>query len=298
MPLIDRISTPSQHLQSMDSLAAAQNRMAQLQEQVSSGKAFQRASEDPNGAQSAMKLRAEQTRMAQFANNIDTGLLRLNAARIQIDSVNDQLLRVRDIVTQGQQTNGLMTASVRSALAEEIDVLKSSLLIAANADFAGRQLFAGASGVTAAYDASGNYRGDTNTITARVDPDSVVRTQVNGTEVFGTGAANAFAVLTGIAANLRSNTPANLAANLVSLDAVMDTAREAQATVGSRINQLNELKDLTSDKEVSLAGALSAVEDTDLSKAIMELTLQQTGYEAALHATASVMQPSLMDFLR
>jgi hypothetical protein len=26
--------------------------------------------------------------------------------------------------------------------------------------------------------------------------------------------------------------------------------------------------------------------------------LQQTGYEAALHATASVMQPSLMDFLR
>jgi flagellar hook-associated protein 3 FlgL len=40
------------------------------------------------------------------------------------------------------------------------------------------------------------------------------------------------------------------------------------------------------------------VEDTDLSKAIMELTLQQTGYEAALHATASVMQPSLMDFLR
>ena len=59
MPLIDRISTPSQHLQSMDSLAAAQNRMAQLQEQVSSGKAFQRASEDPNGAQSAMKLRAE-----------------------------------------------------------------------------------------------------------------------------------------------------------------------------------------------------------------------------------------------
>jgi flagellin-like hook-associated protein FlgL len=30
----------------------------------------------------------------------------------------------------------------------------------------------------------------------------------------------------------------------------------------------------------------------------MELTLQQTGYEAALRATASVMQVSLMDFLR
>ena len=48
MVLIDRTSTPSQHLQSMDSLSAAQNRMARLQEQVSSGKAFQRASEDPS----------------------------------------------------------------------------------------------------------------------------------------------------------------------------------------------------------------------------------------------------------
>jgi flagellar hook-associated protein 3 FlgL len=33
-------------------------------------------------------------------------------------------------------------------------------------------------------------------------------------------------------------------------------------------------------------------------KTIMELTLEQTGYQAALQATASVMQPSLMDFLR
>jgi len=43
---------------------------------------------------------------------------------------------------------------------------------------------------------------------------------------------------------------------------------------------------------------LSNVQDTDLMKTIMELTLEQTGYQAALQATASVMQPSLMDFLR
>ena len=298
MTLFDRISTPSQHLQSMESLSAAQNRMTRLQEQISSGKAFQKASENPGSAESAMKLRAEQTRVAQFANNIDSGLLRLNAARIQVDSVNDHLLRARQIVEQAQTDTPTVTASVRSALAEEIDVLKSAMLAAANSQYGGRQLFAGASGVTSAYDATGTYQGDTNTQTTRIDANSTVRTEVNGTEVFGSGAGNAFAVLTDIATNLRNNTPANLAANLVSLNSVMDTASEAQATIGARIGQLNDLQALTADKSVTLAGALADVEDTDLGKAIMELTLQQTGYEAALHATASVMQPSLMDFLR
>jgi flagellar hook-associated protein 3 FlgL len=49
---------------------------------------------------------------------------------------------------------------------------------------------------------------------------------------------------------------------------------------------------------LSITGALAAVEDTDLTKTVMELTMQQTSYEAALYATASIMQPSLMDFLR
>ena len=56
----------------------------------------------------------------------------------------------------------------------------------------------------------------------------------------------------------------------------MDTASEAQATIGARIGQLNDLQALTADKSVTLAGALADVEDTDLGKAIMELTLQQT----------------------
>ena len=68
--------------------------MAQLQEQISSGKAIQRASEDPSGTRSVMALRAEQTRMSQYAQNIDNGLLRLNATRIQVDSINDQLIKV------------------------------------------------------------------------------------------------------------------------------------------------------------------------------------------------------------
>ena len=295
MALIDRISTSSQHLQSMDSLSATQNRLARLQEQVSSGKAFQRASEDPSAVQSAMKLSSAQKRNAQAALNIDTGLLRLQTSQIQVDSVAENLLRAQSIVRQGQLAS--TTASERAALAAEIDVILEGLRVAANSDFAGRQLFAGTSAAATAYDASGNYLGDTNQVLARIDSDSTVRTELNGTEVFGVGAANAFATLTSISSNL-INDPGSLAADETALDANVATAVNAQVTIASRINQLNGLGQLIADKDVSLTGALSNVQDTDLMKTIMELTLEQTGYQAALQATASVMQPSLMDFLR
>ena len=295
MALIDRVTTPSQHLQSMDSLSAAQSRMARLQEKVSSGKAFQRASEDPSAVQSALKLSSAQKRNAQAALNIDTGLLRLQTAQIQVDSVTENLLRAQSIVRQGQLAS--TTASERAALAAEIDVILGGLRVAANSDFAGRQLFAGTSAAATAYDASGNYLGDTNQVLARIDSDSTVRTELNGTEVFGVGAANAFATLTSISSNL-INDPGSLAADETALDANVATAVNAQVTIASRINQLNGLGQLIADKDVSLTGALSNVQDTDLMKTIMELTLEQTGYQAALQATASVMQPSLMDFLR
>ena len=124
MVLIDRMSTPSQHLQSMDMLSAAQERMNRLQDQVSSGKAISRASDDPSATQSAMKLRAEHTRLTQVKLNVDNGLLRLNATMDQVDSINNQLLRVQDLLVQGQQPSA--TANVRSALAAEVNVLKGN----------------------------------------------------------------------------------------------------------------------------------------------------------------------------
>ena len=274
MTSITRFATGSQSTQNMDSVSSMSKRMAQLQDQISSGKAIQRASQDPSGTGSVLALRAEQTRMSQYAQNIDNGVLRLNATRIQVDSINDQLLKSREIVLQGQSSSS--TAGTRSALAAQIDVIASSLLIAANSDFAGRALFNGATSAATAYNAGGTYLGDTNQITTRVDDSgSTVRIELNGPEVFGAGGANAFAVLS-----------------------VISTARGAQATVGSRINQLNELHDVTADRTLNVTGALAAVEDTDLTKTVMELTMQQTSYEAALYATASIMQPSLMDFLR
>jgi len=58
------------------------------------------------------------------------------------------------------------------------------------------------------------------------------------------------------------------------------------------------MKDSAQDRLLSVTTQLSDIEDIDLPKTIMDMQLQQTSYQAALAATAKVIQPSLIDFLR
>ena len=55
---------------------------------------------------------------------------------------------------------------------------------------------------------------------------------------------------------------------------------------------------VNSSQALTLKTQLSATEDIDMPKTIMELQMSQTGYQAALQATAQVIQPTLLDFLR
>jgi flagellar hook-associated protein 3 FlgL len=71
-----------------------------------------------------------------------------------------------------------------------------------------------------------------------------------------------------------------------------------QADVGSRTTRIEQARTAATDAQLRLTTSLSEVENTDLPKATVDLKLQEVAYQAALGATARVMQPSLLDFLR
>jgi flagellar hook-associated protein 3 FlgL len=50
--------------------------------------------------------------------------------------------------------------------------------------------------------------------------------------------------------------------------------------------------------EESTTALLSENEDTDIAKAMIDLTTQQSVYQAALQSGQALIQPSLLDFLR
>jgi flagellar hook-associated protein 3 FlgL len=144
------------------------------------------------------------------------------------------------------------------------------------------------------------YAGNDNPTTRTVGPNAKVRIETTGQEAFGAQGSptELFTVLSNISKSIRDNDPAVLNQNLTNLDSAHDLLKSALSDVGARYNRVEQMKQSADDHLLSVTSQLSDVEDVDLPKAIMELQIQQTSYQAALAATAKVIQPSLIDFLR
>jgi flagellar hook-associated protein 3 FlgL len=72
----------------------------------------------------------------------------------------------------------------------------------------------------------------------------------------------------------------------------------AQATVGSRTNEVQLLLSQSQARQTTVTEAKSSIADLDLAKAETELSTQQLTYQAALQATARVLSLSLTQFLQ
>jgi flagellar hook-associated protein 3 FlgL len=124
-----------------------------------------------------------------------------------------------------------------------------------------------------------------------------VQVNVNGDEVFGTPGDDIFVALSRISHSLRTN-PTALDTDVANLDTRIQTIENAQASIGARTRRLETMKDRNDTDGITLKQSLSQVEDADLAQVTLELQMQQVAYQAALQATAKVIQPSLVDFLR
>jgi flagellar hook-associated protein 3 FlgL len=171
------------------------------------------------------------------------------------------------------------------------------LLGLANSTYLDRPVFGGTTNGSIAYQADGTYVGDNGSVLRTVSANAKVRVDTTASDAFGTGNEQVFTLLTTIAADLRGD-GTGLPNDLTNLNKATTTMQAGLSSVGARSNRLSQLQSYADSRVVDLTNQVSTVEDIDLPKTITELTLQQTAYPAALAATAKVVQPSLVDFLR
>ena len=290
----------TQHSLSMGSLANVQaslNRTAKLQEQMSSGKQINRPSDSPTGTVTTLSLRSQISAQEQYAANAQDGGSWLGTLDTTLQSVNGTLQRVRDLTVQAGNT-GSMDTNARQAIAAEVTTLRENLIGLANTTYLGRPVFGGTTAEKQAFDPETYaYRGDGGKVTRRIDDSTQVSVGANGPKVFGAQDDTLFAFLDTLAADVATN-PSALSTDLGQLDGRMGTVLNALTDVGVRTNQVEQAQTAAKNKALDLRSTLSGVEDIDLPSVIIDLQLQETTYQAALSATAKVLQPTLMDFLR
>jgi flagellar hook-associated protein 3 FlgL len=271
------------------------DRMQKLQEQLSSGKQIRRPSDSPANTVSALRYRADIRRSEQLQRNASDGLGWLGTADTSLTQSLQVVTGARDLLLRG--INASMSPTDRAAMAAEVDVLREHMLTLANTTYLDRPIFAGAAPGTTAYNATGTYQGDTTPVFRTLGDGVSVQVNLDGPTIFGPAGADVFTVLADIADHLRTS-PGDLSADLGQLDAAFTRIQDALATVGARYHQVEGMRDRLDAAVVQQNNGLAEVESIDLPKTVLDLKMQEVAYQSALSASARVLQPSLVDFLR
>jgi flagellar hook-associated protein 3 FlgL len=283
----------------MSNLQTNLDRLGRLQEKLSSGKEIAKPSDSPVATGSALRYRSDMRASQQHLRNADDALGWLGEADSALTSSLSVIRRVRELALSG--ANATADTDARNALAAEVDQLKDQLVGLANTTYLNRPIFAGTADVTSAYDTGGNLVGDLASSSApvmrTVAPGVKIQVNVVGANVFGTSASGLLKTLADVADHLRTS-PTSLAGDISTIDTHFSTVTNALSDVGARYNRIEAMQTRAQDAIANLRQGLSEVEDIDLPKTVMDLQMQQVSYQAALNATAKVIQPSLLDFLR
>ncbi|WIE84892.1 flagellin [Curtobacterium sp. MCPF17_021] len=293
--MITRVTTQMSMAAASARLQAGAARVAELTDQATTLRAIQKPSDDPVGTASSMQVRKEQAAASQYSRNANDAAAWLATTDSALSGVYSVLNNVRDLTVRAANS-GTMSDTDRDAFVTQFRSLKADLEARANTTYGTRSVFAGSSTAAVAYDLATGWAASGTDVSRRVGDGTTVRVDTTGTAVFGSGDDSVFGMIDSIVSDLQNGV--NVNARIGDVDTALGTVRGAQADVGVRHAAALAAQDSLKSATVSLESRRAGIEDVDLAKAVLDLQVQQTNYQAALAVTAKVLQPTLMDYLR
>src|SRR6056297_1435089 len=136
-----RVSSRMLSRQVMTNLNSLYNNLAKSHTQVSTGKRFQKASEDPIRAVRSMDLSINNERNEQYLTNIDKARSIYRETEDSLMAVSDSIAGVKDNLLRG--LNSTYNYEDRIVLAKEVEQLKENIVTQLNKEYSGKYYFGG-----------------------------------------------------------------------------------------------------------------------------------------------------------
>ena len=284
----------------------AQAAMARTQGELSSGRTILEPSDNPFGASQVINLQSTLDGLTTYEKSAQNGISWLNTASGAMANINEVAQRARELIVEA--SNGINSKADLENIADEVQQIAETVKQDADAQFAGQYVFSGTATSTAPYKGEGEdaYQGNAGTVTRAIGPGSSVTISVALSSVLGNGQAGGgdgklLDTLRTIVQNLREGTPASVEAlsgsDLKNLDGNLEALANVQAGAGAATDQLQTALTRVQELQSTTTAQLSNVQDANIAQVAMEFTNQQSAYDAALRAGASIVQESLLEFL-
>lgn len=290
-------------------------RQIDLQNQIASGQRVQNASDDPLAAQQVLQLRDHASANGQYQKNIHIHQEFADVTHGLMRNLQKVLDRAQEIAVT---VDDIDSPEDLQSYATEIDQLLKHAVQLSNAQHRGDFLLAGtrtnSAPFTAATDPSGRitsvqFTGTSTTAESEIAAGVLVTSRVPGANSSGAGerglltdsraGADIFGhlialrdqLLAGDVASIHTTTRDQLKADEENLLFHMADNGALQARLESSLSSAK-------DEKLALESEISNRADADLPETIVRLNQQQTTYQAALQSASSVMDLSLLTYLR
>ncbi len=245
-------------------------------EKLSSGYRINRAADDAAGLSISERMRSQIRGMEQAARNSQDGISLIQTAEGALQTVNDMLVRVKELATQSANGTYDSTAD-RARLQEELTELKNEVTnIQNNTKFNGINLLNG-----------------TNSITLQIGEASTQTISLNGASFSLTSVTSALG-------SFSISTQASASAVLASIEAEINRVSAARSYLGANQNRLeNTINNLNITSE-NLTAAESRIRDVDMAKEQMAFTKNNILTQAAqsMLAQANQLPQGVLQLLR
>lgn len=306
------------------------NKMKTLQEQSTSGKQVRRPSDNPFKVSRIMQINSDIAANKQYNSNIKDTINWLDSADTSLGQAGEVLKRVRDLLVS--TGNAGYSISERKAVRDEINEKIEEFSQIVNTSFDGKYIFGGTRGLSkpmTVVKENGNSKlayglrdgselldipaniSEYNMIGSKlkVEVAQGVYIEYNVTaqeitefkndkgdlldvrKVFGD-------IVNHLGSDKEEDRNKLIMEDLQGISDIIDNVLKLRAGVGARQNRMDSAKERNTEENFNLIEMLSEVEDVDITENGIEATAMQAIYTASLQASARIMQPTLLDFLR
>lgn len=293
-----RISTAQYYRVNAEQMQARQNKVAESQAKLGSGKQMLHPSEDPSKADLISRLESARERQGVYSKNIDAAETRLTSEETVLTSMTRIMQRITELTVQAG--NDTLAAADRAVIGAEVRAMRDELLKLTNTqDLNGNYIFSGNKVDSPAFveSATGvvSYNGDYGRLELNVSDVRKMTINTLGPELFS---EDDFAALDDLVLGLTTDDGAGIRSSLATLNTISDRLTTSYGTMAGRIVAIETQRAVTEDTELRLTELLQREDDLDYATAVTELTQESVALQALQASFAKLSQLTLFNYIR
>ena len=277
--------------------------LARLQEQLSSGRRIQRPSDDPSAFTEARQMELLTNRYEQYMRSISASESWVDHTQEGLDSLADLLTEAYE---QGVRTNNAtFSAGDREAEAQKLESILENIVDVMNTRAGDEYVFAGSRTTVKPFEQVAGppptvaYNGNAGTRERHIGRELSMSINIAGQQIQDTGQGYSVTeAIQSLIDGIRSGVQADVDESLREVTVARDHVIDLGGAAGAMANRLQLAQSQLRDASLMAEGRRSEMEDLDFAEAMIEFQKTQIGLQAAVQVASSVLNTTLLDYLR